>query len=137
MLSEVSLLCFLADLRMYLACFEGSMPEDISFINLESFFFYFRNILQVECGQISTIMGIIAPYIPVIVSKKSFGNLMSSYMEGDLRKLEALEQSLVERSKMFFINCAMRKSDEEWENVLDICCQIRNHKEQALSAHQI
>jgi len=137
MLSEVSLLCFLADLRMHLACFEGHIPDGISFISLESFFFYFRNILPDRCNQISTLMAVLHPYIPVIISKKSFGNLVSSYVGGDLRKLEALEQSLAARSKMFFVNSAMKKCDEQWENILDICCQIRNYKEQALSAQQI
>ena len=137
MLSEVSLLCFLADLRLYLACFEGHMPEGLSFINISSFFLYFRDVLPMRCNQVQALLTVLSPYIPIILSQKSFGSLVSSYMEGDHRELDEMERRLIERSQIFFVKSALKKTDEDWQSLLDICCQIRNHKEQSLQAGHI
>jgi hypothetical protein len=127
-ISETSLICFLWDLRRILSYFDGELPENIDFISLDSFYFYLSLAYPAKSREIGALMGIVEPFIPIIVSQKNIENIITAYILGDFERLYNLEQMLIGRSKLQFINAAITCSKENWDNMVDICCFIRSNK---------
>jgi len=111
-----------------LALFIGELPEDIDFINLESFYFYMSLSFPNKAREIGALMNLIEPYIPVIVSQRSLESILDAYMEGDFKRLTQLESGVASRSKLTFLDAAMNSDAHNWEEMVELCCYIRSHR---------
>jgi len=127
-ISEPSLICFLWDLRQALGSFEKEMPEGIDFISIDSFFYYLNLAYPVKCREICALMAILEPFIPTFISEKNLLGLLAAYVAGDATRLDHLEQNLMHRSKLIFIKSAILDNDAHWENMVSICCKIREKR---------
>ena len=127
-ISESSLICFLWDLRRALAPFRGEMPGDIYFINADSFYFYLRRTFPGKHQEIGGLMGVLEPFIPVIVSERNLLSLLAAYAGGSTDRLAQVEQAMADRSRVLFINSAMTADNDHWENMIGICCQVRQQR---------
>ena len=127
-ISEPSLICFLWDLRRVLGFFDGELPENIDFINVDSFFYYLNLAYPARCREIGTLMAILEPFIPTFISEKNLLGLLAAYVAGDLNRLTHLEQNLMHRSKLIFIKSAISDDNDNWENMVSICCKIREKR---------
>jgi len=124
-ISENSLKCFLADLRQVLGMFIGEFPEDIHFISIDSFYFYMNMAFPKKCREIGALMHVLEPYIPLVVSGRNMESILTAYEAGDFDRLLFMEESLMGRSKLIFLNSAMTLDSAHWEDMVRICCQIR------------
>ena len=131
-ISEPSLKCFLWDLRRMLTLFSAEMPQDIDFINTDSFYFYMHQTNPVKSREAQALMGIVEPFIPIIISQKSLDEFVVTYLSGDFERLTSLEQRIASRSKQLFINSAMTSTNNDWESMIDTCCVVR---QQLLALH--
>jgi len=127
-ISEPSLICFLWDLRRVLGAFDGELPENIDFINVDSFFYYLNLAEPVKGREIGTLMAILEPFIPTFISEKNLLGLLAAYVAGDYNRLTHLEQNLMHRSKLIFIKSAISDDNDNWENMVAICCKIREKR---------
>ncbi|MDR2166694.1 MAG: hypothetical protein LBE35_02430 [Clostridiales bacterium] len=125
-ISEISLICFLWDLRRILVLFENEMPSDIDFISVESFYFYMSLASPAKSREIAALMGIVEPFIPIIISQKNLENILDAYFLGDFARLSRLEQVLIDRSKLLFINAAITADNAGWNEMVEACCDIRS-----------
>ncbi|MCL2236552.1 MAG: hypothetical protein FWB98_08970 [Defluviitaleaceae bacterium] len=125
MISEPSLVCFLEDLRNTMADFRGEMPKGIHFINIESFYFYVNSAYPAKRQEIGGLMGVLEPFIPVTVSEYNLMSLLAAYASGDMQSLARLEQGLIDRSRLLFLQAAISSSNSHWQHVINTCCQVR------------
>jgi len=124
-LSEPTLKCFLDDLRIATAFLRNQMPKDIHFISADSFYFYLGLAFPEKTAQIRSLMGVLEPYVPLILSEHALFCLFDAYAENDIAGLITLQQNLDTRSKLLFINSAIEADDEQWQDVVAVCCAIR------------
>jgi len=124
-ISENSLRCFLADLRHILAMFIGELPEDIHFISIDSFYFYMNLAFPKKTREIAALMNVLEPYIPLVVSQNAMEGILCAYEEGDYARLLSIEENLAGRSKLSFIHSALNMKNDNWADMVKICCQIR------------
>ncbi|MCL2575736.1 MAG: hypothetical protein FWE33_04815 [Defluviitaleaceae bacterium] len=124
-LTENGLKCFLDDLRNELAFLKNELPKDIHFISADSFYFYLNLAYPIKCQQVMGLMTVLEPYIPLVVSEKGLNTLMNAYAQNDLNRLTDVEQSLAARSKLLFLNSAITTDEDNWSNVVDVCCALR------------
>ncbi|MCL2854948.1 MAG: hypothetical protein FWE21_04950 [Defluviitaleaceae bacterium] len=127
-ISEASLNCFLQDLRHALAPFKGQMPENIHFINMDSFYFYLGMAYPCKRQEIGSLMWVLEPFIPVIISERNLLALLAAYASGDMTNLSRLEASLSDRSRLSFIQTAITADCTHWQNIMGICRQIHNQR---------
>ena len=127
-ISEASLLCFLLDLRAALEFFKGEMPKNIDFINVDSFYFYLNLAFPSKYAEISGLMDVLEPFVPVIISEKNLMSLLGFYAAGEMEPILNLEESLMNRSKLLFLNSAMTAENGHWENIMAVCCKIRRQR---------
>ena len=127
-ISDRSLICFLHDLRLLLLRYKSQLPRYVHFINIDSFYFYLQLGYPAQCHELSGLMDIIEPYIPMIVSPQNLEDVFFAYEQGDLEELANLEENYMGRSKFIFLNSVMAADDEDWENILAICRKIRTMK---------
>jgi len=106
------------------------MPERIDFINIESFYFYMFLGFPDKGRELTTLMGIIDPYIPMIISPQNLEEVVSAYEEGDTSHLANLEENFMGRSKFIFMNSVMMAQGADWDNIVAICLRIREVKSQ-------
>lgn len=127
-ISDKSLICFLHDLRRLLVNFQSHMPEYIHFINTESLYFYMKLGFPQKSQELESLMDIIDPYIPLIISPKNLQEAMTTYEQGNIDRLSALTESYANRSKFIFISSVMKTQNADWESMVAICRQIRKLK---------
>jgi len=130
MISDRSLVCFLHDLRGLLGYFKSQMPDYVSFINMESFNFYMQLGFPRKSSEMSVLMEIIEPYIPMIISPENLEVVIMAHENGKTAELDALEENLMSRSKFIFVNSVMEAEVADWENIVAICRKIRAMKAQ-------
>jgi len=131
-ISDRSLVCFLHDLRLLLLRYKGQLPRYVHFINIDSFYFYMQMGYPAQCEELTGLMEIIEPYIPMIVSPQNLDDVVYAYEQGDLDELASLEENYMGRSKFIFMNSVMAANNEDWENILAICRKIREVKSQRM-----
>ena len=132
-ISDRSLLCFMEDLRQLLVYFKNQMPEYISFINIESFYYYMRLAYTQKYKELAALMDILEPFIPLIISPSNLEEVMFAYEQGNSRELAKLEANFLNRSKFIFMNSVMTADQEDWQNIVAICRKIREIKLQEMS----
>ena len=118
------------DFRRLLVCFKSQMPAYIHFINIESFYFYMSLAYPKKYKELTALMDVIEPFMPLIVSSKNMGDVILAYEQGDDDKMTKLEKGLASRSKFIFMNTAMAVQDADWKNIVAICRKIREMKAQ-------
>lgn len=128
MISESSLVCFLDDLRNALCDFREEMPKGIHFINMDSFYFYVNLAFPVKRQEIGGLMGILGPFIPVIVSEINLMSLLAAYASGDMAGLARLEESLIERSQLSFIQTAIYADCHNWGSLVNTCRKVHRQR---------
>lgn len=124
-ISENSLRCFLADLRHVLGQFIDEIPSDIHFISVGTFYFYMHMAFPNRCREIRALMGIVEPFIPIVLSGRNLQSIIIAHESGSDARLIGVEESLIERSKLIFLKNAMILNKHEWEEMVNICCEIR------------
>ena len=132
-ISDRSLVCFMEDLRQLLVFFKNQMPDFISFINIESFYYYMRLAYPQKYKELSGLMDIIEPYIPLIISPHNLEEVIFAYENGNSQELAKLEADFLGRSKFIFMNSVMTADQEDWGNIVAICRRIREIKLQEMS----
>ena len=132
-ISDRSLLCFMEDLRQLLVYFKNQMPEYISFINIESFYYYMRLAYPQKYKEMTGLMDILEPYIPLIISPRNLEEVVDAYEQGNSLELAKLEADFLGRSKFIFMNSVMTADQEDWDNIVAICRRIREIKLQEMS----
>ena len=132
-ISDRSLLCFMEDLRQLLVYFKNQMPEYISFINIESFYYYMRLAYPQKYKEMTGLMDILEPYIPLIISPRNLEEVIDAYEQGNSLELEKLEANFLGRSKFIFMNSVMTADQEDWGNIVTICRRIREIKLKEMS----
>lgn len=125
MISENSLRCFLADLRHVLGMFAYEMPDNIHFINVGTFYFYMHKAFPNRCREIRALMGIVEPFIPIVINSRNLQSIVEAHELGNNNHLLYVEESLTQRSKMIFLNHALNANKMDWDEMVDICCAIR------------
>jgi len=116
------------DFRQLLTYFKNQMPDYISFINIESFYYYMRLAYPQKYKELAALMDIIEPYIPLIISPRNLEEVVEAYESGNAHKLAKLEADFLGRSKFIFMNSVMTADDEDWGNIVAICRRIREIK---------
>ena len=132
-ISDRSLICFMEDLRRLLVFFRNQMPEYISFINIESFYYYMRLAYTQKYKELTGLMDILEPYIPLIISPRNLEEVVFAYEQGNSHELAKLEADFLNRSKFIFMNSVMTADQEDWENIVAICRRIREIKLQEMT----
>lgn len=132
-ISDRSLVCFMEDLRQLLVYFKNQMPEYVNFINIESFYYYMRLAYPQKYKELTALMDILEPYIPLIISPRNLEEVVFAYEQGNLQELAKLEANFLGRSKFIFMNSVMTANQEDWENIMAICRRIREIKLQDMS----
>jgi len=128
MISEPSLVCFLGDLRNALWDFRNEMPEGIHFINMDSFYFYVNMAFPSKRQEIGGLMNILEPFIPVMVSECNLMSLLAAYASGDMANLARLEQSLIDRSHLSFIQTAISADCTHWDSIVTTCRKVHKQR---------
>jgi hypothetical protein len=121
------------DLRQLLVYFKNQMPEYVNFINIESFYYYMRLAYPQKYKELTALMDILEPYIPLIISPRNLEEVVFAYEQGNLQELAKLEANFLGRSKFIFMNSVMTANQEDWENIMAICRRIREIKLQDMS----
>jgi len=121
------------DLRQLLVYFKNQMPEYISFINIESFYYYMRLAYPQKYKEMTGLMDILEPYIPLIISPRNLEEVVDAYEQGNSLELAKLEADFLGRSKFIFMNSVMTADQEDWGNIVAICRRIREIKLQEMS----
>jgi len=124
-ISESSLVCFLEDLRNTMADFRDEIPKGIHFINVESLYFYIHSAFPAKRQEIGGLMMVLEPFIPVTVSEYNLMSLLAAYASGDMEALARLEQGLINRSRLLFLQTAISADNSNWEHVVNSCRQVR------------
>ncbi|MCL2573587.1 MAG: hypothetical protein FWE34_03420 [Defluviitaleaceae bacterium] len=120
------------DLRQILVFFKNQMPEHMHFINIESFYYYMRLAYPQKYKELTALIDIIEPYIPLIISPRNLEEVIFAYEYGDSHELARLEADFLGRSKFIFMNSVMAADEEDWENISAICRRIREIKLQEM-----
>jgi len=131
-ISENSLICFLSDLRLLLISAKKNTPQNIVYINLSSFYFYFDLAYPDMCNAIKELMAIIDPYIPLIISQSNLDEILIAREMGDLARMICLQDNYKTRSEYVFINSIMQANESDWEAIIEICKRIRELRENSL-----
>ena len=132
-ISDRSLVCFMEDLRQLLCYFKNQMPDYISFINIESFYYYMRLAYPQKYKELTALMDILEAYIPLIISPRNLEEVVFAYEQGNAHELAKLEADFLDRSKFIFMNSVMTADQEDWGNIVAICRRIREIKLQEMS----
>jgi len=131
MISDRSLVCFLYDLRSLLAYFKSQLPDYVKFINMESFTFYMRLGFPRKSSEMTILMEIIEPYIPMIITPENLEVVILAHEYGNQGEVTELEENLMDRSKFIFLTSVMEAGSADWENIVQICRKIRSMKARA------
>ena len=132
-ISDRSMICFMEDLRQLLVYFKNQMPEYISFINIESFYYYMRLAYPQKYKELAALMDILEPFIPLIISPRNLEEVIFAYEQGNSHELAKLEADFLNRSKFIFMNSVMTADEEDWGNIVSICRRIREIKLQEMT----
>jgi len=129
-LSEEELKQALADLKHALAFFASPAMQKITFLSLDSLLHYASNIPH---NALPILLERVSPYIPLAVTGQHIEAFLSAALRSDEETILEMENSFIYDSKIKFINSIFAvKSEAEWQEIVSICCTVRECKEENL-----
>lgn len=134
-LTQERLLEELEKFKFTLENFDYSDIKNIIFINLDSLYCYIENIednpFKLQYKKLQNILDIIEPYIP-FTTENEFVNITD--MNENFTDLEDIKRAFSAKKRFNFINYIRSITTEsEWQDVINICKDIRNTYERYTS----
>lgn len=134
-LTQERLLEELEKFKFTLENFDYSDIKNIIFINLDSLYCYIENIednpFKLQYKKLQNILDIIEPYIP-FTTENEYINMTD--MNENFTDLEDIKRAFSQKKRINFINYIRTITTEsEWQDVINICKDIRNTYEQYIS----
>lgn len=134
-LTQERLLEELEKFKFTLENFDYSDIKNIIFINLDSLYCYIENIednpFKLQYKKLQNILDIIEPYIP-FTTENEYINMTD--MNENFTDLEDIKRAFSQKKRINFINYIRTITTEsEWQDVINICKDIRNTYERYIS----
>ena len=130
-MTETNLILRLYDIRDIL---KNSNIKNIVFLNLDSLYSFFDK----KGGNISELINTIEPYIPLMISSENIKDFIEAAVTNDEERIKWLEDAFITNSKIKFINSVYSvETENEWQEIVDLCVKIRDYKEKGLEIFRL
>jgi len=124
-ITDEELLRCLDGIRRAMRRFAAPRLRNVTFLNLESFL-YDR---AAERGELMPLLRMVEPYIPLAVSCANIEQLLDAARTGDEQAIVDMENVLVSRAKVKFLNAVYAaQTPEAWAAIVTVCQTIRGYK---------
>lgn len=138
-LSEKELLTELNNFKFVLHNFDYKDIENLIFLNLESLYVYIENVennpFKLQYEKLQKILDVIEPYIP-FVTENGFINMIEIENLSDSEELKNIQKIFSSKKRVNFTNIIrIINNNTEWENIVNICKEIRNDLETSDISH--
>ncbi len=139
LLTKEELAYHLSHFREILTNFDFSEIKNIRFFNLESFYHYMdhvaNNPFKRQYEALEKQLDYIQPYIPFVSEERADKFLKELAHAVTDEESQKIKESYAKKLRLDFLNVSrFITTQEEWENIMDACEQIRLHKEETLLA---
>lgn len=131
----------LDDFRHLLADFDYSAIQNVTFLNLNAFLAYMENVegnpFQMQFKALQDKLDILQPYLPFVSSTRAnqFLEAMSKAQNDEETLLIKKDYTKILRDDFIKFSRTV-KSNDEWQNAVEVCEKIRLKKEEMLLALQ-
>lgn len=129
----------LNDFRELLSHFDYSSLQNITFLNLESFYAYMENVegnpFKAQYTALQGKLDILQTYLPFVSSERAKEFLYAISRTGSENEMDAIKKSYTQKLRDDFVNFARTVTTAtQWQHVIDTCEEIRLRKEEMLLA---
>lgn len=133
-LSSNALNLYLSDIKHIFEDFDYDRLRKIVFMNADSLFNFID--YNREAGQtgksFKEIIETIEPFIPLVINDDNLGAYLLTAVSKDESELLRLQEQFIENAKVRFVkNIFTADSDEDLEEIFEICRTIRDYKEKS------
>lgn len=139
LLTKEELAYHLSLFREILTNFDFSEIKNIRFFNLESFYHYMNHVpnnpFKRQYEALEEQLDYIQPYIPFMSEERADEFLKELAQAVSEEESQKIKDAYTKKLRMDFMNIArIATTEEEWQNIMNACEQIRQHKEEMLLA---
>ncbi len=139
LISQTDLKNTLLEFRYILKDFDFSSIDNIRFFNLESFFSYVENVknnpFKKQLNLLNQKLDILQPYLPFVTSDRAT-EFLTAISRCDTEETSTkVKRKFMKKIRQDFIDLTRTLStQEQWEQVLEACEEVRLHKEECALA---
>ena len=137
LLSGAVLDSYLADIKQLLHDYDFDRLKKMIFLNPDSFFGFID--IGYEPGEtglsFKEIINAIEPFIPLVISDECLDTYLLTAITRDEEELDRLQSQFIQNAKIKFVkNVFNSRTDEQLEEIFDVCRTIRDYKERGFAS---
>jgi hypothetical protein len=126
---------YLEDIKQLFHDYDFGRLKKMIFLNADSFFSFIDNGREPgETGlSFKEIIEAIEPFIPLVISDDSLDAYLLTAITRDEEELDRLQNQFLQNAKVKFVkNIFNARTDDDLEEIFEICRTIRDYKEKSL-----